>query len=106
MDAPRASDRRVTRANAPKTWRSPSCKLSRRLKSRPVVTAMASDQPPVGRVPADRFARLKALQRPLLSPQATGDLPEKHYSYCSASAPGSDRLALLLGAVVKSNSEG
>jgi uncharacterized protein YprB with RNaseH-like and TPR domain len=61
----------------------------------------------------DRFARLKALQRPLALPLSRHDLgpagncdEDGSASHASSSAVGSDRLARLLGASVKRNCHG
>jgi hypothetical protein len=70
-------------------------------------------QPNVIRTTTDRFARLKALQRPLTLPLAEHEvglarnLVERESFGCvSGVAVGSERLALILGASVKRNGHG
>ena len=72
---------------------------------------MSSNPANVNRVAADRFSRLKALQRPACLPQtkigtdATGN-QLKEMPSCSPAAAGSERLAALLGATVCRNEYG
>jgi hypothetical protein len=72
---------------------------------------MSSNPANVNRMAADRFSRLKALQRPAYLPQtkvgadATGD-PLKETPSRSPAAAGSERLATLLGATVCRNEHG
>jgi len=67
----------------------------------------------VSQTTTDRFARLKALQRPSVPPlsgQQVGpvgnSVVEEAIDACSGSADGAERLALLLGASVKRNGHG
>lgn len=74
---------------------------------------MASNPATPSGAPADRFARLKALQRPVARSNSTNELRyvedpnETSSSQHSAGVPiGSHRLAALLGATVKQNRHG